>query len=99
MPCDCSPSPFDVRSHYNISYIGIVSIDMLVAFNHSHFMYPRKGITARTGSAGITTTAITAPTVKLCLRGASILGVILLNLVELTLDRLCAVQPLRCSRE
>jgi hypothetical protein len=26
MPCDCSPSPFDVRSHYNISYIEIVFV-------------------------------------------------------------------------
>jgi hypothetical protein len=46
MPCDCSPSPFDVRSHYNISYIDIVSIDLLVAFSHSHFMYPRKTVGA-----------------------------------------------------
>jgi hypothetical protein len=70
MPCDCSPSPFDVKSHYHILSIGILSIDILVAFNHSHFMYPRKGITARTGAAGITTAAVTAPTVKLYLRGS-----------------------------
>jgi hypothetical protein len=46
MPCDCSPSHFDVRSHYNISYIDIISTDLLVALNNSHIMYPRKTVGA-----------------------------------------------------
>jgi hypothetical protein len=32
MPCDYSPSPFDVRSHYNISHLDILSIELLVTF-------------------------------------------------------------------
>jgi hypothetical protein len=44
MPCDCFPSHFDVRSHSNISYIDIIGVDLLVAFQSFPLYAPAKDI-------------------------------------------------------